>query len=51
MLLCHKKVGEFTMADEKIINKVVRGSSNLTPQRQLKFQNHIVEHCNWNCEQ
>lgn len=39
------------MTNEEMFNKLERGISNLTPQCQLKFEVHIVEHCNLNCKQ
>ena len=39
------------MTNEELLKKIERGITNLTPQCQLKFEVHIVEHCNLNCKQ
>lgn len=39
------------MTNEELLKKIERGIVNLTPQCQLKFEVHIVEHCNLNCKQ
>lgn len=39
------------MTNEELLKKIERGVTNLTPQCQLKFEVHIVEHCNLNCKQ
>ena len=39
------------MTNEELLKKIEQGITNLTPQCQLKFEVHIVEHCNLNCKQ
>ena len=39
------------MTNEELLKKIEQGITNLTPQCQLKFEVHIVEHCSLNCKQ
>lgn len=38
------------MTNEELLIMIERGISNFVPQKHLKFEVHIVEHCNLNCK-
>ncbi len=39
------------MTNEELLMLIERGISNFVPQKELRFEVHIVEHCNLNCKQ
>lgn len=39
------------MTNEDLLMLIERGISNFVPQKELRFEVHIVEHCNLNCKQ
>ncbi|MDE6839069.1 MAG: radical SAM protein [Acutalibacter sp.] len=39
------------MTNEELLILIERGISNFVPQKQLRFEVHVTEHCNLNCKQ